>query len=166
MVEARRFGDDPEGFLFEYIYVVLNAGMREQVARKIYDRIVKAVVDGVPVASVFGNRRKVAAILLMMMDYRKVFRGLIAAGDKLGYLEGLPFIGRVTKYHLARNLGLDYAKPDRHLSRLASRYGTDVQSFCEGISRQSGDRVGTVDVVLWRAANLGIIKKGDGSYES
>lgn len=156
-VEERRFSDDAELFLLEYIYVVLNAGMREQVARSIYEKVIGAIAERRPVSEVFRNGLKVVAIEKMRRDYRSVFERLKGAADPLEFLEGLPFIGKVTKYHLARNLGLDFAKPDRHLTRIAAKYGATVQGLCGELSRQSGDRIGTVDVVLWRAANLGIM---------
>ena len=37
------------------------------------------------------------------------------------------------KFHLARNLGLDFAKPDRHLQRIAQSYNTTPQELCEHI---------------------------------
>ena len=73
-------------------------------------------------------------------------------------METLPWIGPITKYHLARNLGIDVAKPDRHLVRLAKRFGynesTGVQQMCEELAERTRDRIGVVDVVLWRYANL------------
>jgi len=37
-----------------------------------------------------------------------------------------------------------------------------VQSMCERLASGSGRRVGTVDVVLWRACNLGVIDSVSG----
>lgn len=156
-VEERRFSDDPELFLSEYIYVVLNAGMREQVARVIFERIMEALGAGKPLSTVFGNRLKVVAIEKMVREYRSVFESFKAAHDPLAFLEGLPFIGGITKYHLARNLGFDYVKPDRHLTRIAANYNTTVHELCRVLALESGERIGTVDVVLWRAANLGFL---------
>lgn len=71
------------------------------------------------------------------------------------YLDSLPMIGPITKYHLARNIGLDYAKPDRHLIRLAEKFGyPDIQVMCTKLSAYSGWRIGTVDVILWRYCNM------------
>lgn len=75
--------------------------------------------------------------------------------EKIELLGQLGWIGNITKYHLARNLGIDCAKPDRHLVRLAEKFGYDnVQDMCKFISKCVGDRIGTVDVVLWRYSNL------------
>jgi len=71
--------------------------------------------------------------------------------DKVEYVASLPMMGPITKYHLARNIGIDCAKPDRHLQRLAARFGySDVQTMCGEIAKKSGYRIGTVDLILWR----------------
>jgi hypothetical protein len=77
-------------------------------------------------------------------------RGRINANG-LAALEALPFIGTVTKWHLAKNLGLDVAKPDRHLLRIAARFGyDDVQRMCHDICEFCGERISVADLVLWR----------------
>jgi len=43
--------------------------------------------------------------------------------DPVPTLRSFPYIGGVTAFHLAKNLGADLAKPDRHLSRLAAAQG-------------------------------------------
>ena len=67
----------------------------------------------------------------------------------------MPHIGPITKFHLARNLGLDYAKPDRHLVKIALAFGySNVQAFCREASELTGDKIGLVDLVFWRFAVL------------
>ncbi|MBA7467119.1 hypothetical protein ES707_02315 [subsurface metagenome] len=71
------------------------------------------------------------------------------------YLKSLPHIGDITKYHLARNLGLNYAKPDRHLVRISNLFEhTNVQELCKKLSILTDDPIGLVDLVLWRFATL------------
>jgi DnaJ-domain-containing protein 1 len=70
-------------------------------------------------------------------------------------LRTLPFIGPVTQFHLAKNIGLDVAKPDRHLVRIAQLFQfASVQDLCETIANQAGTRVAVVDLVFWRFATL------------
>jgi len=70
-------------------------------------------------------------------------------------LATLPFIGPITKFHLAKNLGIDVAKPDRHLVRLALSAGvSSPDQLCKVISAATGDRVATVDLVFWRYATI------------
>ena len=149
--------EDANTFLQEYIWVVLNSGMKNQVARKIYERIKKALATGQPINRVFRHKGKVTAILNMGLAADKIFKMYQDAEDKLVFLETLSFIGKTTKYHLAKNLGLDVCKPDRHLVRIAKQFNTDCFALCKKLSKEAGLRIATVDVVLWRAANLGLI---------
>lgn len=139
-----------EDLLREFVWVVVNSGMKNQVAERIFKDF---MADLNPAKIRHPLKRR--AIEDALAKHRDWFEGLKAAPDKLAFLDSLPHIGPVTKFHLARNLGLDVAKPDRHLVRLAGLLGfPDVQAMCEAISKQVGERVGVVDVVLWRAANL------------
>jgi hypothetical protein len=63
---------------------------------------------------------------------------------------GLPFFGVASTAHLRMNLGLPTAKPDRHLVRIAARWGySDVQAMCHAICSYTGDDIRMVDRVLW-----------------
>jgi hypothetical protein len=75
--------------------------------------------------------------------------------DPLGCLIAFPFIGPTTVFHLAKNIGVRVAKPDRHLMRLASASGfDDVQTFCGCISDFLGEDIRKIDSVLWRFATI------------
>lgn len=66
-----------------------------------------------------------------------------------------PFMGSVTAYHLAKNIGIDVAKPDRHLERMAAIAGRrSAAEMCFEIAQMVGDKVSVVDLVLWRYATL------------
>ncbi|GMN03051.1 hypothetical protein MTsPCn3_17820 [Erythrobacter sp. MTPC3] len=69
----------------------------------------------------------------------------------------MPWIGPITVYHLAKNLGADVAKPDVHLERLARGDKTTSQTLCRRLSRWTGYRVATIDTVLWRACANGFL---------
>ena len=152
-VEKRRFSDiKPLDFLQEYVYVVINSGMKNQVANKIYRQYREKG------SSVIGHKGKRKAILKAQLHYRYWFVELKSNGsteEKLYYLETLPWIGPITKYHLARNLGIDVAKPDRHLQRIADHFKYfDVQKMCNTIAIANNERIGTIDFVLWRFSIL------------
>ena len=138
------------GFMLAYAFVVISSGMKNQVAEKIYERFVDTMDP-----KVVGHPGKRLAIAQSLIEYARWFRELKASDDKVAYLETLPWIGPITKYHLARNIGLDVVKPDRHLTRIASRYGyANPDVMCHEIVSEVGERVGVVDVILWRYANL------------
>lgn len=80
-------------------------------------------------------------------------------------LDELPYVGPITCFHLARNIGLlEYVKPDLHLVRMAEHWGfPGCVEMCEAM-RPEGMPLGIVDLILWYAAStfgtLGIRKKG------
>src|SRR5690606_33268092 len=110
----------------------------------------------------FGHPGKAAAMQEIWDRREELFRGFLEAEDRLAYLATLPWIGKVTKYHLAKNCGIDCAKPDVHLERLARLEGTDVHSMCARLARETGYRIATVDVVLWRACATGVLDSRTG----
>jgi hypothetical protein len=161
-------GISEDAFLREHAWVVLNSGFREAVVRKHFDYIslsfcdwesAKAISENGEVcircaSSVFAHRAKLAAIVatanLIAINGFGWLKRCIEV-DALSTLRSLPYIGDVTKWHLAKNIGLDVAKPDRHLVRLARRFGySDVQNMCRDIHAQCGDLVSVADLILWR----------------
>ncbi len=135
-----------EKFLTEYIWVVLNSGMKNSIAKKIFEKFMQT--KDFNTIGHLGKREAIKTVLAFSNSYFNLF---LSARDKVGYLEMLPFIGSITKFHLARNLGVDCVKPDRHIVRLAKEYGyDDVNKFCAEIAEQKNERIGVVDVVLWR----------------
>lgn len=138
-------------FFAEYGWVVINSGMKNQVARKIWDKIKGALIDGRDISEVFNHKGKVKAIKHVWLNQCRLFDDFKKAGDKLSFLEKLPWIGKITKFHLAKNLGYDYVKPDRHLVRIARTFGFTPYEMCVRLSTVTGDRLSVVDTVIWRA---------------
>ena len=144
-------------FLTEYIFVVCNSGMKAQIAVKIFARLMDAMKSRTSLWGAFKHPGKLAAIGYVWAIRNQLFTEYIMAKDKLEFCKSLPWIGDITKYHLYKNLGGNCVKPDRHLVRIAEQYGTDCFTMCQNLSDIIGDRVGTVDYVIWRAANLRMI---------
>jgi hypothetical protein len=162
-------------FASETIWVICNSGMKHTVARLIYDRVQGALEQGTPVRDVFRHEGKAAAIERIWREREELYAALLAItltreepeqGERLlEFCESLPWIGGITKYHLAKNFGADVAKPDVHLKRLADRESCTAQELCSRIAKQTGFRVATVDLVLWRACALGYIHSPTGRIE-
>ena len=159
-------------FLRESAWVVLTTGFRESVVRSVFGSLSSAFLDWRSAAviqansaqcrraalRVFRNERKIDAMLaissVVALDGFERVRFLINERT-IDYLQTLPYIGSVTAFHLAKNLGLPVAKPDRHLTRIAHAAGFgSPQDLCECISERVGDPVHVVDLVLWRYATL------------
>jgi hypothetical protein len=154
---------NPEALWREYAWVVINSGMRNQVAQGIWERVRPAVENGGSASEVFGHKGKTAAIdegWRRRAQRFSTFNTLLAVqapvDDVLAWCERLPWIGGITKWHLAKNLGVDCAKPDRWLERVAAAAGEPVPDLCARLAEESGDRIATVDLVVWRACNLGL----------
>lgn len=147
----------PTAFFEAFSWVIVNSGMKNQIARIIWDRIIYAVNHKKFISSAFGHAGKVAALDYVFDNRIRLYQEFKEAKNKLSFLESLPWIGPITKYHLARNLGYDYVKPDRHLVRIAKSFNMTPVEMCKAIAKETGDRLGLVDLVIWRAANLKMI---------
>jgi hypothetical protein len=147
-----------DAFAEEAIYVICNSGMRVTVGAMIAEKCLAAVKVGKSACSLFGHNGKCRAIDEIWARRDELFAVFQASKDPVTALQELPWIGPVTRYHLAKNLGVDVAKPDVHLERLARRDRTTTKTLCRRLARQSGYRVATVDTILWRACADGVLK--------
>ena len=98
-------------FAREAIYVICNSGMRNSVARITFERCMRALEAKISVATVFRHPGKAVAIDTIWKIRNKLFAHYRAAADPVAFLETLPWIGPITKFHLAKNFGADFAKP-------------------------------------------------------
>lgn len=153
---------DAEEFAQEAVFVICNSGMRFTVARGIYRRVMAALEAGKSASSAFGHAGKAAGIDRIWAEREVLFRRYLDAAEQgweaaLAFCESLPWVGGITKYHLAKNFGAPVAKPDVHLQRLADAHGCGAQELCERLAAATGLRVPTVDTILWRACATGLL---------
>lgn len=159
-------------FLREGAWVILSCGMRESIVRRKFAKVsvafhnwasAQTIVDQSQVCrsealSFFNSPPKIDAIIDMA-------HGIAATGfdivkesirtDGVQYLQQFSYIGPITVFHLAKNIGFPVAKPDRHLERIAARTGYACpQQMCEHLAEATGDSIPVVDLVLWRFATL------------
>ncbi len=157
-----RVQPDPPYMLREFGWVVVNSGFRYAVARKLWPGLLRAfhgfhveLVTGecLPAAlAVLNHPGKLGAIV--------AFAELLRAGGAPEVLEDakgplrlcrLPWIGKITCWHLAKVYGVDCVKPDVHLTRAAVAAGAaSPLELCAAIRDALGDRLTVVDSVLWR----------------
>jgi len=155
--ESLKLCDNADEFFAQYMWVVLSSGMKNQIARLIETRILKAWHEGKSTASAFNHKGKVKAIDHVRANKVGYFVEWSRVDNQLEYLAKLPYIGPITKYHLAKNLGLDVVKPDRHLVRIATEKKTTPEALCRALADDTGYRISTVDLIIWRSANLGYV---------
>jgi len=159
-------------FLRESAWVILSSGMREKVVRSKFPGISVAFFAWESASKIilnkdiclhkamecFAHEGKIKAILeVARCVHQEGFPNVLASlrQDVIDYIQRFPYIGPTTSYHLAKNLGFDVVKPDRHLKRLAkcTGYATPAD-LCADIASVTCDRVCVVDLVLWRFATL------------
>ena len=159
-------------FLQEISWVILSSGMRESIVRKKFPKISRSFFDWESAEVIysnsqlcfskailiFRNERKINAIvksceILMQKGFDTIMKELHETGPSS--LKIVPFSGPVTNFHLAKNLGISTAKPDRHLSRIAALAGYNNPGiFCNDLSKIIGDDVSVIDIVFWRYATI------------
>lgn len=157
--------------LREQAWVVLSSGMRATVVSRLFEQVGRAFCDWDAVAiqenpthcvaralAAFSHPGKVNAIATnceMLADegIDSWKHSLLAHGPT--WLMRLRYVGPITCWHLAKNVGLDVVKPDRHLMRMARASGArDPLVLCRLLASMTGDRLAVVDLVLWRYATL------------
>lgn len=148
-----------ERFFEEYIWCVINLGIREQTCRVIVNKFLDTLNPDV-ITCRFANKKQ-KAIKQALNEFVKWYGEVKCTKDPIAYLQTLPLIGETTKYHLARNIGIDCVKPDIHLKRLTAYFKyRSPYLLCLDIQRSVPyERLGTIDYVLWRDCNL---RKGVG----
>ena len=124
----------PSEFASEVIYVILASGFKQKIAKQKFFEITKFIESGKDVClenliSIFGNKNKINAICKVWKNkekYSNEFYKLDTIDEKLNYLENLPYIGAITKNHIARNLGINKVKYDVWIQRLGiALYGNE-----------------------------------------
>jgi hypothetical protein len=149
---------DADDFADRAIYVICNSGMRVTIAAPIHERCMEVLRSGGAVAAVYGHAGKAQAIETIWRERARLYADFLAAADDpLSFVATLPWIGPVTRHHLAKNLGIDDAKPDVHLERLARREGVSVHELCQRLAHETGYRMATIDTILWRACADGVL---------
>ena len=156
--------------LRETAWVILCSGFREAVIRRHFDFISLCFCDWESADLIcqyaehcrnmsltrFANERKIQAIITTASHVQQIgFREFktCVLNSPIATLKTLPFIGEITVFHLAKNLGFPTSKPDRHLRQLASSLGySDAADLCQELSQSTGDSVQVVDLILWRFA--------------
>jgi hypothetical protein len=159
-------------FLKEAAWVILSSGMSFNIIANKFDQISSAFYNWESIEhivknkekckihslEVFNNKAKINAIIQIACivekeSFEKIKSELILNG--IDYLMRFPFIGPATKFHLAKNIGFDVAKPDRHLVRICNALGyNSANDLCNDISERISEKTSIVDLVIWRYATL------------
>ena len=152
-------------FLSEYCWVVYASGFKVSTIEAIFPDLKTAFKDfeledlakmksTKPLLAIFNNERKASSFLegskvIAKEGFSAFKKRLQNAG--IDMLEDLPGIGPITKFHLAKNIGLaDEAKPDVWLVRAADACSSTVEELVAFLSEKYAMSRHAVDVILWR----------------
>jgi hypothetical protein len=170
---------DTTFFFREYTWVVHATGFSAKAVGKFMPRLVEAYgpynelaersLDDATgrVKVVCNNPQKIKAVHAtsrLLRDGIKHHGWEKFRKDKLStpdMLKELPYIGPVTCFHIARNIGLlDCVKPDLHLIRLAEHWKfPDCVTMCKAMGEShhkvTGEsiRLGIIDLIVWYSAS-------------
>lgn len=146
----------PEQLAGEITWIILCAGRTAQSARTIERRARAAAIE-----RAWAEREA---------DFAALQR-VLAAKDPhqlIDWCGGLPGVGAVTRFQLAKNFGMPVIKPDLWMCRFAGIRDGDrmpamtrfdrCPSMATAISDETGDPVPLVDSMLWQAGNKGILR--------
>ena len=157
-----------QDLLREAAWVILCSGFREATVRAHFDYIslcycdwesAEAIVESAVMCreaagSVFNHAAKLHAIcqvaeIVQGDGFDCIKQRLLL--DPIPQLRRFAFIGPVTAWHLAKNLGFDVAKPDRHLMKISKAFNFPSPAhLCEALANVTGESVKVVDIALWR----------------
>jgi len=160
-------------FLFQYCWVVYASGFKVSTVESIFPNLQTVFKDFEladlakmksikPVLAIFNNERKASSFLkgskLIANEGFSAFKKRLQR-EGVDMLEQLPGIGPITKFHLAKNIGLvDEAKPDIWLVRAADICSSTVEELVAFLSEKYGMSRHAVDVILWRyGADKGLV---------
>jgi hypothetical protein len=163
---------DESHFLREAAWAVLLAGFRESVVRARFAAISRAFLEWKSADSIQATRRTCVRQALRVFNHGAKIQAIASIAeqvasrgfaslaeeikaDPLGRLRAFPYIGPVTSCHLAKNLGFNVAKPDRHLVRIAAMLGfASPSELCITVGDLVGEKASVIDVVFWRFATI------------
>lgn len=159
-------------FLKEAAWVVLSSGMSYKIISNKFNLISEAFNNWESAEEIirnkykckkkslkiFNNEQKIDAIIKIASIIKEDgFENIKSGINKMGveYLTRFPFIGPATKFHLAKNIGINVAKPDRHLVRISNATGyNSPNDLCNVISERISEKAAIIDLVIWRYATL------------
>jgi endonuclease III len=163
----------PDFFFREYVFVVHATGFSAKAVGKFMPKLLTAygswdICGQKPfdemmeeVKNVCNNPQKAKAVHstsknmvseLREIDWEEWKLKNISTVDKINEF---PYIGKITRYHLGRNVGLlECVKPDLHLVRMAEHWGfKNCEDMCRSMRGTDSIPLGIVDLALWYSSS-------------
>ncbi len=155
-------------FCSEAAWVILSSGMSVRTVTKVFSKVSEAFFNWDSVERVILNKEKCIEKALVHFNHVGKINAIVNIIEEIDregyinfknnirkrgidYLQKFPFLGPATSYHLAKNIGVDVVKPDRHLINLANELNfSSVHELCKTIASPIDEKMSVVDIVLWR----------------
>lgn len=155
-------------FYREAAWVILSSGMSVRSVTSVFNKISIAFLNWQNTDSIVNSREscinqalqhfnhngKVNAIMSIIIKVNSIgfdaFK-LELIKNGVEYLQQFSYLGPATSFHLAKNIGLNVVKPDRHLIRLSKALNfSNPEELCKVIANRIDEKMSVIDVVLWR----------------
>jgi len=136
--------------LCESAWVILCSGFRENTVRRCFGYISWCFLDWISSTEIVGSADRCIGLATLRFRHEGKLRAIVSVAQKVSEvgleniktrvsqnpidtLQEFPYVGRVTAFHLAKNLGLPFAKPDRHMEALRKKtFGDAAPVFKDG----------------------------------
>lgn len=171
-------------FAKEVIYVILAGGFSQKTAKRKFFEITEFIEkygaqDIQSLLKIFNNKNKINAISKVWINQKNYCDKYYLMKDheeKVEYLGTLPHIGKITRNHIARNLGINMVKYDVWIQRLGtyllgsekdldligfplnSKIENYAKKVFDDVSDKTNNPIGYIDVILWKACQLNILE--------
>ena len=175
MMRDRKSCNIPEEFFETYVWVVYVSGFNASIVAQKWELLRKAWMQFNPYMcekNQYLEANRVISNEMKNQAITKISQEIRACGShfhekfSLKYLEDrykmqrLPYIGGVTSFHLARNLGFHEVKPDLHLERLRKHFGFgSTDAMCRQLSNSNSVDLPLVDLALFVYASHKFVKR-------
>lgn len=178
---------DKSDLFREIVWVILCSGFKAETVKKKWSEFITLLsnfdvdvvkdmqLDSIINKSPIKNKAKLRAIIevskSLTPEYLIRLREIPSVDEARDHLLKLPYIGKVTVWHLMRNIGFDCYKPDRHIVKLSELLSVPPSEMFSILKNEGmAELIGVADVILWRAcAILGsaelLVKKGEARVE-
>lgn len=161
-----------QNFLEEISWVILSGGMNEKVVKKCFPLIKSALLNFESAHTITDNKNFCYEQCIKIFNHPGKIKAILYAAEYItlntfdwvryrlknegiSFISQFPYLGNATSYHFAKNIGIDVAKPDRHLIRISKTLGySSPEDLCQEISSIIDEKVSIIDLVLWRYATL------------
>jgi len=155
-------------FISEAAWVILSSGMSVHSVSSVFSKVSESFMNWDASSKIvckgdkcinealvhFNHKGKIGAIYSIIKHIHEI--GFIQFKQNINnqgvkYFEKFNYFGPATSFHLAKNIGMNVVKPDRHLIRIANALNfSHPDALCKSIGNRIDEKVSVIDLVLWR----------------